>query len=193
MATDGLIDALHVDGPAGPDVDRLHLYGQFVGSWDITWAGLGSDGRAVTARGELHVGWVLGGRAVQDVWIVPGRDVRGHEQSPLAFHGTAIRFYDPAIDAWRCTWIDPLMGRVRRFTGGEVDGDIVVYASLQLVRTLMEHDLVDELRLIVFPVVLGAGERLFGETADKTPLRLLNTRTVGKGLASLTYEIIQKG
>jgi hypothetical protein len=126
MATDGLIDALHVDGPAGPNADRLHLYGQFVGSWDITWAGLRPDGRPVTARGELHVGWVLGGRAVQDIWIVPGRGARGEQQSPLAFHGTAIRFYDPAIDAWRCTWIDPLMGRVRRFIGRDVDGDVVM-------------------------------------------------------------------
>jgi dihydrofolate reductase len=74
----------------------------------------------------------------------------------------------------------------------ELDGEIVVYASRQLVHTLMEHDLVDEVRLIVFPVVLGAGERLFGETSDKTPLRLLDTRTIGDGLASLTYERVQQ-
>ena len=74
----------------------------------------------------------------------------------------------------------------------ELDGEIVVYASRRLVRTLMEHDLVDELRLIIFPVVLGAGERLFGETSDKTPLRLLDTRTVGDGLAFLTYERVQE-
>jgi dihydrofolate reductase len=73
----------------------------------------------------------------------------------------------------------------------EIDGDIVVYASYQLGRTLIEHDLVDELRLFVFPVVLGAGERLFGETSDKKPIRLVDSRTVGDGLAFLTYEIVR--
>ena len=70
----------------------------------------------------------------------------------------------------------------------QTPGEIVVYASRPLVRTLLEHDLVDELRLTVFPVALGAGERLFGETSDKRPLRLIDTKTVGSGLAHLTYE-----
>jgi dihydrofolate reductase len=73
----------------------------------------------------------------------------------------------------------------------ELDGDIVVYASSQLGRTLIEHDLVDELRLMVYPVVLGAGERLFGETRDRHPMRLLNTWTVGADLAFLTYEFVR--
>ena len=73
----------------------------------------------------------------------------------------------------------------------DVDGDIVVYASYRLGQTLIEHDLVDELRLFVFPVVLGSGTRLFGETSDRKPIRLIDSRTVGDGLAFLTYEIVR--
>jgi dihydrofolate reductase len=71
----------------------------------------------------------------------------------------------------------------------ELDGDIVVYASYQLDRALIEHGLVDELRLFVFPVVVGAGERLFGETTAAVPFRLTGSRTVGSGLVLLTYEL----
>jgi len=73
----------------------------------------------------------------------------------------------------------------------QLNGDIVVPASFQLVRTLLEHDLVDELRLKIFPVVLGAGERLFGETSDKKPMRLLDTQTVEGGIAYLTYQPVR--
>jgi dihydrofolate reductase len=74
----------------------------------------------------------------------------------------------------------------------ELDGEIVIPASYQLGRTLIEHGLVDELRLVVFPVVLGAGERFFGESSDKKSLRLVDSKTIGAGLAFLTYELIRE-
>jgi dihydrofolate reductase len=73
----------------------------------------------------------------------------------------------------------------------QLNGEIVVPASYQLGRALIEHDLVDELRLVVFPVVLGAGERLFAETSGKKPMRLLDSRTVGDGLTLLSYELVR--
>ncbi len=73
----------------------------------------------------------------------------------------------------------------------KVNGDIVIYASFQLVHTLLEHDLVDELRLVIYPFVLGAGESLFVETSAKKPMRLVDTRTVGDGLAFLAYQPVR--
>jgi dihydrofolate reductase len=70
----------------------------------------------------------------------------------------------------------------------EQDGDIVVHGSPHLVQTLLEHDLVDEVRLMVFPIVLGSGKRLFGKTSDKKPLRLTDSKVVGDGVAILTYQ-----
>lgn len=70
----------------------------------------------------------------------------------------------------------------------EIDGVILVAGSAQLVQSLIEHDLVDELRLMVFPVLLGEGKRLFGEVTNKKPLNLVDSKTVGNGIALLTYE-----
>ncbi|MHB8235783.1 MAG: dihydrofolate reductase family protein, partial [Solirubrobacteraceae bacterium] len=69
----------------------------------------------------------------------------------------------------------------------DVEGDLVVHGSAQLAQALLEHDLVDELRLMVFPVLLGSGKRLFGTGTSKKPLQLTESRTVGGGVAILVY------
>ncbi len=74
----------------------------------------------------------------------------------------------------------------------ELRGEIVVLGSFQLLGALIEHDLVDELRLKIYPVVLGSGKRLFGETSDKKPMRLVDTQTLGDGIAFVTYEMVRE-
>jgi hypothetical protein len=128
-ADDGLIGALHAPGPAGPHADKLRLFGQFVGSWTLQWTGRDTDGNPSAMTGELYFGWVLGGRAIQDVWMVPGSGQPGEGKPPLAFHGSTIRFYDAAIGAWRSTWIEPLNGRVRRFIGRPTGDEIVLVSD----------------------------------------------------------------
>jgi dihydrofolate reductase len=81
------------------------------------------------------------------------------------------------------------VSRLRR----ELDGNLVVHGSAQLVQTLLDHDLVDELRLMVFPVILGKGKRLFGDTSAKKRLRLAEARTVGDGVAILVYRRASTG
>jgi dihydrofolate reductase len=73
----------------------------------------------------------------------------------------------------------------------ELNGEIVVVASFQLLRTLLEHDLVDALRLKIYPVVLGAGERLFGKTSDKKPMRLVDAKTIDGDVTYLSYEPVR--
>jgi hypothetical protein len=125
----GLPAALHSPGPDPALADQLQLFGQFVGSWHLDWSGTDDGGGAAHMQGELHVGWVLGGRAIQDVWIVPGRGRPGEGRAPLAFHGSTIRFYDVSIGAWRSTWIEPVNGRVRRFIAEPVDDGILLQSN----------------------------------------------------------------
>lgn len=117
-----LTEVLHASGPAAGLEERLSTFGRFVGAWTIRWVDAGSGDEET---GELHFGWVLAGRAVQDVWAVPSERLAPTSRM-RAFHGSTIRFFDPAIDAWRSTWVEPVNGRVRTFIGHEVDGDIVL-------------------------------------------------------------------
>jgi dihydrofolate reductase len=87
---------------------------------------------------------------------------------------------------------DDLAGAVQKLKD-ELDGDVVVHGSAQLVQALLEQGLVDELRLMVFPVVLGAGKRLFGETSDKHALELAESSTVGDGVSIQVYRPAEAG
>jgi len=122
--TDSLAAVLHGDGPLPDLAEHLSLFGRFIGTWDIEWHGRDAAGNPGVMEGELNFGWILDGRAVQDVWRVPA-----HGPAPAGlrpFHGTTVRFYDPSLGAWRSTWMDPLNGRVRRFIGRPAGPDIVL-------------------------------------------------------------------
>jgi hypothetical protein len=124
MARTTFDEALLAPGPRAELAERLDLFGRFIGAWDLEWHGIGRGGDQVVVQGELHFAWILGGRAVQDVWCVPLEDDQAGQMR--AFHGTTIRFYDPAISAWRSTWLNPVSGRVRRFVGHATDDGIVL-------------------------------------------------------------------
>ena len=105
-------------------------------------------------------------------------------------HAQVRRLLDPRKPEWNNSTV--LKGDVAEEVAKlrrEQDGDIVVHGSARLVRALVEHDLVDELRLMVYPVVLGGGKRLFGETSGKKRLRLVDTKMVGEGVAILIYPV----
>ena len=121
---DDLATALHAAGPDPAHAEHLRLFGRFIGAWDVEWQGTDRNGTPATMTGELHFGWVLGGRAIQDVWKVPASGTPAATLRP--FYGTTVRFYDPSIAAWRSTWIDPLNGRVRRFIGRPDGAGIVL-------------------------------------------------------------------
>ncbi len=104
---------------------QLRLFGQFEGAWDVDvrWFEKGKVVRR--ARGEWHFGWILGGRAVQDVWIVPTR-AELDAGEPLYEYGTSVRFFDPELDAWRSTWIGPAQRSVRTFIARQIGDEIVL-------------------------------------------------------------------
>ena len=90
-------EALQSAGPAGDRADKMDLYGWLVGDWTMEGTVHAADGSRHEVQGHIHAGWVLEGRAIQDVWILPG-----------FFHGTTLRVYDPNLDAWHILWSDPL-------------------------------------------------------------------------------------
>ena len=120
---------LHADGPAIDRAEALNLYGQFIGDWDTDIVAYAPDGVRHQGQGEIHFGWILEGRAIQDVWMIPRRKDRrpGAQVMPVTgnWYGTTIRVYDPALGAWRIFWIDPATNVYRQQIGRKLGDDIV--------------------------------------------------------------------
>jgi hypothetical protein len=109
-----LVRALLADRPAPDRAENLKLYSWFVGKWEMDVAMRGVGDTQETMRGMVSAAWVLEGRAIQDVFAVPG-----------LFYGTSLRFYDPNINAWQVFWIDPLKSVFFRMIGRAQGNEIV--------------------------------------------------------------------
>jgi hypothetical protein len=125
-AARGFLETLPAERPRPDYAGRMALYGRFVGSWDLLVTRFLADGSTRMRPGEWHFAWVLEGRAVQDVWIVPGRGVL-REQTPAdqLFYGTTLRTYDPRIDAWHIQYTDPASQTYSTMIGRAEGDDIV--------------------------------------------------------------------
>jgi hypothetical protein len=109
--------ALHADGPAPELGDKLRLYSWLIGDWEMDEHRPLRDGTVAKGRGEIRFGWILGGRAIQDVWHVGG--------GKPSLYGTTLRVFDPGIDAWHIIWVDPLGQNHLRQIGRAEGEDIV--------------------------------------------------------------------
>src|ERR1051326_3862434 len=121
-----LIGALAAAGPSADYPDKLMLFGQFVGDWEAEFTVYESGGRKETTKAEWHFAWVLDGRAIQDVFIIPRRSDRETSDWQRHDFGTCLRFYDPSIDGWRVVWVSPVHGEILTFTAGQIGDEIVL-------------------------------------------------------------------
>lgn len=122
MLSEWKIHGLAADSPNPALGEKLQLFGQFVGDWDILEDRFfQADGTEFATRGEIHWNWILDGRALQDIWMFEDEGTK-----ELVPAGTTIRFYDPDIDKWRSTWISPIQGAVVPFIGTKIGEEIVL-------------------------------------------------------------------
>jgi hypothetical protein len=120
-----LVDALQAMGPHPSLGDQAKVFGRFVGTWDVAYADFSKDGKVTHRAGEFIVGWVLDGRAIQDVWIVYPSGARKEREVY-----TDLRYFDPRSQTWPATFIDPEHVSVARFTGGAVGDNRIVLDTL---------------------------------------------------------------
>ena len=124
--TGSFIEALRAPGPLPGLAREMTLYDRVLGDWSLEAIDHEADGTRRTAAGEVHFAWVLEGRAIQDVWIVPRRELRHPDLPRLGNrYGTTLRVYDPEAGVWRVTWINPVTGVVNQLVGRQQGDDIV--------------------------------------------------------------------
>jgi hypothetical protein len=120
---------LHAKGPEPARASELELYSWLVGRWEFDITTTLVDGTAHHGGGEIHAGWVLEGRAIQDVWMIPRLRDRSSRIEPLPgagnWYGTTLRIYDPALAAWRILWSDPATNFFSQQIGRAQGADIV--------------------------------------------------------------------
>jgi hypothetical protein len=116
-----------VAGGRSPEIpESADVYGWLMGSWELDVFDYDADGNARRSKGEVHFGWVLEGRAVQDVWIMPQRAERtANLDRRHNRYGTTLRVWDPSIQAWRVTWVNPVTGARDELIGRWSGQDIV--------------------------------------------------------------------
>ncbi len=117
MSQNDVFDLVAASGPFAEYSEKLMLYGQFVGSWDIDATWYQQDGTRRTGKGEWHFQWILGGRGIQDILFASG--------APPHQFGTTLRCYDIAMDAWHIAWMQPAGGEFVYLLGREVGSRIV--------------------------------------------------------------------
>jgi hypothetical protein len=120
------LDALSANAAAPERSAKMDLYGQFVGSWDLDVTRWMDDGSERRRQGEWHFGWVLEGRAIQDVWIVPRRGNRPGDAAASQYaYGSTLRIFDPRTDGWRIQWTEPVLQAYLSQIGRAEGEDIV--------------------------------------------------------------------
>lgn len=130
-ASSAMLEALASPGPHPERADKMALFGQFVGSWDLKITNYPEENKPEEATGEWHFGWALEGRTVIDVWISPRREERGKVPDLYGDYGATLRVYDPQIDAWRSTWIGPRKAVVRAFIAKKAGDEIVLSGNFK--------------------------------------------------------------
>jgi hypothetical protein len=128
---DSLLAILSVSGRSPEIPEAADAYGWLIGSWELdVYHYKAVDVTAHRIKGEAHFGWVLEGRAVQDVWIMPQRSERTADLDKTNnMYGTTLRVWDPSIQAWRITWINPVTGHREEQVGSWRDKDVVQLGS----------------------------------------------------------------